>query len=95
MDSTFRDNFLLAGVVSDIVLSTTVGNTGPEAAYNVKLVFSHPPSLTLSRVEGGAQFMCETDRTATQTVCSTPNGLSSGTEVSTLSYNDSVLYNGP
>ena len=80
-DSTVTHKSLLVGVVSDILISTTVGNTGPEAAYNVKLVLIHPPSLTLSRVEGGAQFICETDQTTTRTVCSTPNGLISGAQV--------------
>ena len=87
---TVTHKSLLVGDVSDILINTTVGNTGPEAAYNVKLVLTHPSSLTLSRVEGGAQFICETDQITTRTFCSTPNGLKSGAQVR---HNVSDLYN--
>ena len=80
-DPTFSDNHILTGVVSDIVFRTTIENAGPDTAYNVILVFTHPTSLTYSRVEGGAQFTCTTNQNADETTCNVISVLGNGTQV--------------
>ena len=80
-DPTFSDNHILAGVVSDIVFRTTIENAGPDTAYNVILVFTHPTSLTYSRVEGGAQFICMINQSANETTCSVIRMLENETQV--------------
>ena len=74
-NASFNENFILAGVVSDIVFRTTIENAGPNTAYNLVLTFTHPTVLAYSRVDSGAQFTCETDLTRTVTSCTVTNAL--------------------
>jgi hypothetical protein len=65
---TFQDDHLLVGVVTDLIFSASLYNNGPDPAYGVAIVFTHPSSLTFSRVESGSQITCITENT--QTTCS-------------------------
>ena len=81
---TFNDQNILVGVVSDLVFRTTIENMGPNTAYSLELVFTHPTVLAYSRVEDGAQFTCETDQARTETTCTVTNALAAGSQVSVL-----------
>ena len=80
-ETEFDEQLILRDVVSDIVFSTTVANTGPDTAYNVLLVFTHPTVLSYSRVDGGGQFTCMSDPSAGVTTCTVANVLGNGTQV--------------
>ena len=66
-DKNYADNFLLIGVVTDLVFTASLHNNGPDPAYSSSIVFTHPLSLTFSRVESGSQLTCSTKNT--QTTC--------------------------
>lgn len=83
-DPNFNGQFILAGVVSDIVFRTTIENLGPDTAYNLELVFTHPTVLAYSRVEDGGQFTCETDQSRTVTTCTVTNALAFTNQVSVI-----------
>lgn len=80
-DASFSGQFILDGVVSDLVFRTTIRNGGPNTAYSLVLRFTHPTALAYSRVEGGAQFTCETDQSRTVTSCTVTNALASDRQV--------------
>ena len=60
-NENFTDSVLLVGVVTDLVFTASLRNNGPDPAYSSSIVFTHPPSLTFSRVESGSQLTCLTD----------------------------------
>ena len=59
---------LLVGVVTDLIFNAILFNNGPDPAYSSSIIFTHPSSLTFSRVESGSQFTCITENM--QTTCS-------------------------
>lgn len=90
-DPSFNGPFILVGVVSDILFSTNITNAGPDAAYNVILTFTHPTSLTFSRVEGEAQFTCTTNQNADVTTCSVVSVLGIERQVCCVFYGGGML----
>lgn len=80
-DASFNGEFILDGVVSDIVFRTTIENAGPNTAYNLILRFTHPTVLAYSRVEDGARFTCETDQNRIVTSCTVTNAFASSRQV--------------
>ena len=66
-NENYADSVLLVGVVTDLVFTASLHNNGPDPAYSSSIVFTHPPSLTFSRVESGSQITCSTK--STQTTC--------------------------
>lgn len=80
-NASFSGQFILDGVVSDLVFRTTIANGGPNTAYNLVLRFTHPTALAYSRVEGGARFTCETDQSRAVTSCMVTNAFSAGSQV--------------
>ena len=80
-NASFSEQFILEGVVSDLVFRTTISNAGPNTAYSLMLRFTHPTALAYSRVEGGARFTCETDQSRTVTSCTVTNALASSGQV--------------
>lgn len=81
LDPDFNEQLILRDVVSDIVLRTTVTNAGPDTAYNVLLVFTHPTVLSYSRVDGDGQFTCTPDQSAGVTTCTVASVLGNQTQV--------------
>ena len=66
-NENYADSVLLVGVVTDLVFTASLHNNGPDPAYSSSIVFTHPLSLTFSRVESGSQLTCSTK--STQTTC--------------------------
>jgi hypothetical protein len=67
-DANVTRNVLLVGVVTDLIFNAILFNNGPDPAYSSSIIFTHPSSLTFSRVESGSQITCITENT--QTTCS-------------------------
>ena len=67
-DANVTRNVLLVGVVTDLIFNAILFNNGPDPAYSSSIIFTHPSSLTFSRVESGSQFTCITENM--QTTCS-------------------------
>ena len=66
-NENYTGSVLLVGVVTDLVFTASLHNNGPDPAYSSSIVFTHPSSLTFSRVESGSQLTCLTE--STQTTC--------------------------
>nr|WEL12720.1 integrin alpha 5 [Halisarca dujardinii] len=69
-DANYTGSELLVGVVTDIIFDASLENRGPDPAYSSEILFTHPSSLTVSRVESGSQLTCITNSGRTLTTCS-------------------------